>query len=171
MALFGPGNTLCPTESLKMETGEDDEDAVDDSLKCPVCLIIPRTSPVFSCLNGHIICSKCRQKLASCPLCRAEIQYRNVFAERLFARLLEHRILTCENLHLGCDYKSGLKEILAHAPICDFREVHCPGSHRKSCLKLSPLARLIQHLSTDKCAQVIHTLLSCSATNLTAPTF
>jgi len=54
-----------------------------DLLECPVCLDIPRSAPIFSCRNGHLICAKCQPKLECCPICRSpDVGCRNGFAEK-----------------------------------------------------------------------------------------
>ena len=58
------------------------------NLECPVCLQIPDTSPVFQCINGHIICCKCRIKLSICPVCRVPFGYsRSLTSEKLISLL------------------------------------------------------------------------------------
>ena len=32
-------------------------------LECPVCLDYSRSRPIYSCANGHIVCSSCRERL------------------------------------------------------------------------------------------------------------
>ena len=37
-------------------------------LECPVCFQIPRNSPIYQCVNGHLICSVCKEKIKDiCP--------------------------------------------------------------------------------------------------------
>ena len=47
------------------------EDAEKD-LECPVCFEIACQAPIFKCDQDHLICSKCREKVVSCPVCREE---------------------------------------------------------------------------------------------------
>ena len=44
----------------------------EKELECPVCLEIALEAPIFSCQEDHLICSKCRVKVLSCPVCRVE---------------------------------------------------------------------------------------------------
>merc|ERR1719186_2401780 len=46
-------------------------DKLKDKIECPVCLEVPRASPVLACPNGHLVCKKC--KTGSCPTCRVEM--------------------------------------------------------------------------------------------------
>ena len=38
-------------------------------LECPVCLEVA-TEAIFSCERQHMVCARCRPRLASCPQCR-----------------------------------------------------------------------------------------------------
>ena len=68
------------------------EDA-EKELECPVCLEIALETPIFSCDEDHLICSKCRVKVLSCPVCRVEYPRggckRLRGAERVAEKLLE----------------------------------------------------------------------------------
>ncbi len=62
-----------------------------DLMECPVCLDFPRSAPIFSCRNGHLICAKCQPKLDCCPICRSpDVSCRNGFAEKFVSTLLNH---------------------------------------------------------------------------------
>ena len=41
----------------------DKSGAALEMLECPVCLDYPRSRPIYSCDNGHIVCSSCREGL------------------------------------------------------------------------------------------------------------
>ena len=53
-------------ESEKMKV-----DNLKKQIECPVCLEVPRKGPVFACLNGHLVCQRCKQE--SCPTCMEEV--------------------------------------------------------------------------------------------------
>ena len=36
---------------------------LQESVMCPVCLSIPRQPPVPCCQNGHVICTKCKERV------------------------------------------------------------------------------------------------------------
>ena len=51
----------------------------EENLLCPVCLTVPRSSPVRQCNKGHIVCQACYNTLKvtddalaqkNCPTCR-----------------------------------------------------------------------------------------------------
>ena len=41
--------------------------------ECPVCLEVPKSTPIFQCDSGHIHCNICHPKLQNCPICRIEL--------------------------------------------------------------------------------------------------
>ena len=44
-------------------------DSVADFLRCLVCLVVPRSGPVYACANGHSVCGPCHTELIVCPTC------------------------------------------------------------------------------------------------------
>ncbi|XP_015176241.1 PREDICTED: uncharacterized protein LOC107066279, partial [Polistes dominula] len=53
-------------------------------LECPVCLE-RAVSPISQCINGHIICFKCKQRTSKCPMCRVPLGHgRCLLAEKLW---------------------------------------------------------------------------------------
>jgi len=45
----------------------DGSGAALEMLECPICLDYPRSRPIYTCDNGHIVCSTCRAGLTSKP--------------------------------------------------------------------------------------------------------
>merc|ERR1711915_809595 len=44
---------------------------IEECIWCPVCRTeAPHGSPIYQCPNGHVLCSSCRNRLLSCPVCR-----------------------------------------------------------------------------------------------------
>eukprot|EP00090_Calanus_glacialis_P036499 TRINITY_DN62360_c0_g1_i1.p1 TRINITY_DN62360_c0_g1~~TRINITY_DN62360_c0_g1_i1.p1 ORF type:complete len:485 (+),score=27.80 TRINITY_DN62360_c0_g1_i1:141-1595(+) len=99
----------------------------EKELECPVCLIIPRSFPIFQCRLGHNICSECHPRLPRpyrsrrCPVCQAKYcnpPTRNLLAEKLLECV--HR--TCRFDFLGCDFSDwGSDSLIAHETACQFR--------------------------------------------------
>ena len=57
-------------------------------IECPVCLRIPRSSPVFQCENGHIVCNECHPKLVICSVCRIPLgKIRSRISEMVLVKL------------------------------------------------------------------------------------
>ncbi|XP_023643332.1 E3 ubiquitin-protein ligase SINA-like 2 [Capsella rubella] len=70
-----------------------------DLLDCPICCH-PLTSPIFQCVNGHIVCSSCRPKLGNkCPSCTLTIGNNR---SRIAERLVEAVLVPCRNAKHGC---------------------------------------------------------------------
>ena len=64
-----------------------DEELLID-LKCPVCLKIPQTTPIYRCCQGHIHCKDCHPRLKNCPVCRSSIgRTRALMVEKVITRL------------------------------------------------------------------------------------
>lgn len=43
-------------------------------IECPVCLDVKWSpSPLYQCVNGHILCSRCRPNTDKCPMCRVPL--------------------------------------------------------------------------------------------------
>ena len=87
---------------------------IESSVKCLVCLNIPREVPVPCCGSGHIICQACRWKTSSCPKCKQKIDGNSLLAETIIGQL-EHR---CKFKALGCQVKMLLEDLQTHESNC-----------------------------------------------------
>ena len=63
-------NLIQPWSVIQREEKERFLRELQDSVECPVCFSIPRTPPVPCCQNGHVICTRCKEKVEVCPTCR-----------------------------------------------------------------------------------------------------
>lgn len=127
-----------------------------EMLECPACLDYPRSKPIFSCSNGHIVCSECRKniKTESCPLCKDPNLKINKYAERFAEKVLVDVSVNCKfNCH-GCPRKDRVDAIAMHEERCQYREVYCPAKHRGACLWLGSLTKMIRHVRENACIQV-----------------
>lgn len=63
------------------------ESVLSEALECPVCLEVPKSSPVYQCqANGHVVCRACIPHLKEvCPVCRQRGFTRCLSAEKLIA--------------------------------------------------------------------------------------
>ena len=62
---------------------------IKDHLECPVCLEIPKSTKIYQCENGHIVCEQCFSKSAVkiCPLCRESMfKTRSLITEQVLSR-------------------------------------------------------------------------------------
>ena len=58
-----------------------------DVLECPVCKILPRTTPIYQCENGHIYCNECKPNLRTCAVCRVTLgDIRSLICEQVIER-------------------------------------------------------------------------------------
>ncbi len=70
-------------EQLEKKSRREMTEKLIDLMECPVCMDFPRSAPIFSCRNGHLICAKCQPKVVCCPICRSpDVGCRNSFAEK-----------------------------------------------------------------------------------------
>ena len=93
---------------------------IDDSstaLECPVCFETSQ-KPIYQCIEGHLICSICRLKVASCPVCKVPyngLHMRNRTAEENARKLDQmiqqtEEILSEDNTSQGQDVVDGSAE-------------------------------------------------------------
>lgn len=91
-------------------------------LECPVCFNTC-TPPIYTCQNGHIICSTCRESITSCPTCRdVNLGTRNFFAEHFIAQYSQ----SCRFARDGCTFlKWKGEDMKGHERNCFYRPVPC----------------------------------------------
>ena len=117
---------------------------LEEGVRCPVCLEMPTSSPVFMCPRGHLLCSICyKGPYSTCPLCRC----------RMFSNVSLLATLVVDNIERGCKYASeGCKvtlvagEVEEHAKVCDFRLLSCPSF---LCKKEVPFVIVVDHVLTE----------------------
>ena len=96
-AVFTPAGQLavcCKSYHKKMATSKtnqnssDFEEYIRDLLECPVCMETIKSVPVYQCVNGHVICKGCIEKLNNCPICRNDSSLRrSLKLEKIVQRL------------------------------------------------------------------------------------
>ena len=101
---------------------------VEKILECPVCLEVPKSTPIYQCEKGHIHCKNCHDGLKRCPVCRSSmIKIRALVLEQVIAALFpsqECDLVEC----LLCHEKVKMKELNAHEEkTCKFRTQPCPN--------------------------------------------
>ena len=103
---------------------------LEKELECPVCLVIPRSAPVFLCRAGHSVCAECFPRLPRhyrsrrcpvCPICQAK--YCSPPARHFLAeKLLECVNRKCRFDFRGCDFSSKISEtLMTHEQQCAHR--------------------------------------------------
>jgi len=90
-------------------------------LECPVCLIIPRSAPVYQCPLGHIVCSECIPQLSTCPICSTP--YLKPHGRSLIAeKWLETLDRGCRYEVVGCDFSTHQSRgLIDHEASCSFK--------------------------------------------------
>ena len=104
-----------------------------DKVECPVCLELPRQSPVHVCPNGHIICAGCVR--TQCPTCRTNMA-KNVISTSLLATTVVENI---DHKCNYCDLYFPLENLDQHQRKCKQRPVKCPQVICGSMVSLSKL--------------------------------
>lgn len=115
--------------------------SVHELLECPVCMNI-MYPPIHQCPNGHTLCSKCKSKVHSCPICRQELGNIRCLALERVAESLE---VPCRYQILGCQDIFPYQSRLRHEQSCGFRPYNCPYAGAE-CPVSGSIPLLIQHL-------------------------
>ena len=92
-----------------------------DRIECPVCFEVPESGPVFSCPNGHLVCSNC--KADSCPSCRTKMFNNKSMLAVTALENIEHQC-TVE----GCDAEVLFGKVKYHKEKCVRRIINCPAT-------------------------------------------
>ena len=98
-------------------------------LECPVCMeyMVP---PIKMCTNGHNICSRCRESVQCCPVCRAVfLETRNVALENIVRR----QKYPCANKQMGCHDLLSIEHIAEHNAVCVYGKIKCPLNLYTTC--------------------------------------
>merc|ERR1719452_116106 len=96
---------------------------LQESVECPVCFSIPRAPPVPCCQNGHVICSKCKDKVEVCPTCRVTMTNSVSQVAATIIQKIQH---PCDFREAGCDTRCDIQTISQHEESCGYRQVRCP---------------------------------------------
>jgi len=126
-----PGGQLIKSDELK------------DLLECPVCLRVPRGSPIYQCARGHVVCGVCRPNVTTCPQCRDVLgNIRSLVSEKM----LEKLPTTCKFNDHGCQVELMRNQLSEHERTCSYREVNCVDL---ACQQKVAMSRLLTHLEND----------------------
>ena len=139
-------STVLPLIQSQLETSQKAlktlTEQLEERIKCPVCLEVPTVGPVYSCPQGHLVCSICYQgPNSNCPICRTRMAKTISLLATTVIENIEHR---CKFEEEGCKVKSSVGKVEEHRRQCPFRPVRCPET--KICNKEVPLAHLVEHV-------------------------
>ena len=101
-----------------------------DDLLCMICHHVAKEAHQVECC-GKVFCETCikkaKERIGSCPNCRAESSKFKIFCDRMSGRRIKHLKLSCENEDRGCDWSGIFEEYDAHVTECGFVVVDCPN--------------------------------------------
>ena len=101
-----------------------------DDLLCMICHHVAKEAHQVECC-GKVFCETCikktKERIGSCPNCRAESSKFKIFCDRMSGRRVKNLKLSCENEDRGCDWSGILDEYDAHVTECGFVVVDCPN--------------------------------------------
>ena len=119
-------------------------DQLGDRVRCPICLEVPTSSPMYSCANGHLVCAACYQgSLSNCSVCRTRMHKTVPLLATTVIENIEH---SCKFETDGCKVKTSVTDIERHRKSCSFRPVDCP-SHL--CKKKVPFGHVVDHVMVE----------------------
>ncbi|CAH0727886.1 unnamed protein product, partial [Brenthis ino] len=110
-------------------------------LECPVCLEVMEP-PMSQCRRGHLVCGRCRARLAACPVCRTPFSSVRNRAMEAVSEMLRY---PCRH---GCGRDARLRRRAAHEASCAARRYRCPAP---ACAERAPvpLADLPLHFQSE----------------------
>lgn len=132
------------TDPIELSDNLIKKEDIKDLLECPVCLRVPRSSPIYQCARGHVVCSECRPNVNNlCPQCRDPLgNIRSLISEKM----LEKLPAVCKYADQGCQVEHTRNEISEHEKHCQFRLVNCVDL---ACQQRVSVSKLLSHLDTD----------------------
>jgi len=136
-----------PTKDASTDPLEESDliktEELKDLLECPVCIRVPRASPIFQCARGHVVCSDCRPNVSTCPQCRDPMgNIRSLVSEKM----LEKLPCVCKFSDNGCQVELLRSQLPQHERNCTYRLINCVDL---ACQQRIAVSKLLAHLDTD----------------------
>lgn len=99
-------------------------------LECPICNEY-MVAPIFTCSNGHNLCSSCKSSVQQCPFCRSTgLSVRNLALENISQRTT----YPCKYMPLGCKMVFKAHGLGEHENACKFASYRiCPMFYDQLC--------------------------------------
>ncbi|XP_058228156.1 putative E3 ubiquitin-protein ligase SINA-like 6 [Rhododendron vialii] len=114
-----------------------------DLLDCPICFQ-NLSIPVFQCLNGHLACLSCCNKVRNkCPTCSSTIGHNRC---RPIEKIIESVKISCQYKKYGCTELVFRGKKSHHEGMCIYGPCSCPLS---DCAFIGSFKKLSLHFSTD----------------------
>ena len=147
-----PSTSASPQKILKQDT---DKLNTEETLtpRCTACKEVPRITlqnfKVLQCQYGHLLCTDCRPKLATCPICRStQIDNRSLFVEDFIQKRLQNKPRKCKHDPCKATIKMTGGNLASHEDFCRLREAGCLN---KLCTWIGNLNKYIDHVKHKKC--------------------
>ena len=135
--------------------------ALKEAIICPVCLLVPKTSSVPLCPNGHVTCSTCMDLMRSegrtdCPTCRVDMGDGKSILAQVIVEHVDHEcgLDGCFEQVANTFYLTKIRQnnfllslqvpfhsLGEHEQLCVHRLVLCPGSN-ELCNKMVPSCKV-----------------------------
>ena len=122
---------------------------IEDFL-CPCCRDYV-FCPIYQCVNTHIICDKCKSRLASCPVCR--VQYGDNLRNYQLEELARQLKFPCSNECYDCKVLLSPFEKKDHEIRCDFKQLRCPFI-KSDCTWMNGKVFVVDHLREKHNVQI-----------------
>jgi hypothetical protein len=150
-------STTLPDMEMAASTMDKYQERLQEVMRCPVCLDLPRGGEAYVCINGHIVCETCKEKVvAMCPVCRVSALWSICpFYKRIAAEFLSQIRAVCAYTASGCRHKLDLFLVSRHEEKCYYRPIYCPAKHRGTCQWEGSLITLCRHVQLHRCVQVL----------------
>ncbi|CAN6358575.1 unnamed protein product [Urochloa humidicola] len=121
-----------------------------DALDCGVCYPPPPPlkPPIFQCINGHAVCSPCRDKLkhtgkGKCHVCRIPLGSYNIRCHAM-ERLVDSIRVPCPHAAHGCAARVAYYDRGSHGEACPHAARGCPS---KGCGFVGSAGALLDHVA------------------------
>ena len=125
------------------------ENKLEERVRCPVCLEVPTSIPMYSCENGHLVCAACYQgSNSNCSLCRTKMAKTVSLLASTVIENIGHR---CKFEADGCEVRTPLAKVDEHNKNCDFRPVDCPS---QLCEEKVTYQKVVDHI-LNQCKQAM----------------
>ncbi|GBP32828.1 E3 ubiquitin-protein ligase SIAH1 [Eumeta japonica] len=116
---FTQGGRSRPLETSELTKVSEINQSLLRLLECPVCLEFMEP-PMSQCRRGHLVCSSCRARIISCPICRTAFSSVRNRAMEAVSEIVRY---PCRH---GCGRETRLRRRETHEANCANRTYSCP---------------------------------------------
>ncbi|KAF7278239.1 hypothetical protein GWI33_008596 [Rhynchophorus ferrugineus] len=152
IVLSNENDNIKPLKSIRNSTVDWE---LLESLECPICTEYMHR-PIYQCVKGHSICSKCKPKLQNCGICKHEIKDTQNFS---LSQIADRLIYPCKYYTDGCDSALTASKIKEHESTCLYGSYKCPLRSITSCKERFPENDIRSHIESTHSQFVLKTEL------------